>query len=340
MLQKEITSPQSLLDNEGHLAVRGWSREPILTYDRSEIKKALLRSREWDHYVIQNSQYALSLYIADYGYFGFASAALLDFRGEYRRYIKTKWKLLTLGQLGLPGSTLAGDTNFDTKKLGMKFSRSSNNRYLKSEFMNFYDGKVLTVSIALDNPDDNMVSAVASFPGSPDHFAYCQKVIGMPAGGFVKFGGEEFTFEPSNSHAFLSWGRGVLPSENRWYWCAAQGDVRGKALGFNFGGGLGDNSEGSENAVFYDGKLYKLSGLSVQKPRQEGQAWKFFTKDRRIQLQFAPEQECGESKHFLHVTHEQKLQFGTYTGRMVLDGGDELRISGMNGFCHWTHNKL
>lgn len=338
ILQNEIKTPQNLLSELGRPTACGWAREPILTYDRSEVKHSFVRGREWDHYVIQSSKYALSLCIADYGCFGLATAMLVDFRGEMRRYINTKIKLMTLGRLNMPNSTRAGDANFADRKIGMKFSRSANNRYIKSEFMNFHDGKMLTVSIALDNPDDNSIVISTSFPKKPDAFAYCQKVIGMPASGFVKFGGEEFTFDVSDSRAFLDWGRGVLPRDNRWYWGALGGKLLGEDFGFNFGGGLGDTSQGSENAIFYGGKLYKISGLSAQAPKEPEKRWKFFTKDRRIQLQFTPVLDCGERFRVLTASLDQKLQFGTFSGRVVLDGGQELKIDKMRGFSNWVHN--
>ena len=340
MLQNEIKTSQNLLNESKQLAVCGWAREPILAYDRSELKNALWSGREWDRYVIQSKEYALSLCIADYGYFGLATAMLIDFRGEMRRYIKTKIKPMTLGQLNMPGSTRAGDANFDNRKLGMKFSRSANNRYIKSEFMNFHDGKMLTVSLALDNPDDNSIVVASPFQQNSYAFAYCQKVIGMPASGFVKFGGEEFTFDASDSRAFLDWGRGVLPRDSQWFWGALSDKLSGKEFGFNFGGGLGDTSQGSENAIFFDGKLYKVSGLSVQPPKGAEKNWRFFTKNRRIQIQFTPFLDCGEDRRLLTVSLEQKLQFGVFSGRVILEDGQEFTIKKMRGFCNWAHNRF
>jgi len=339
MLQKEITKPQNLLDESGKLTESGWSREPMLEYDRTDVKNSFFRVKEWDHYVVYNDQYALALTVAEYGYFAMATAMLLDFRGEMRCYVKSKIKLFSLGRLNMPSSTRAGDANYGDRRLGLKFSRSSNKRFIKSEFMSFHDGKLLNVSITLDNPDVNTIAVSSEIPEKAGAFAYCQKDIGMTASGFVKFGGEEFNFSEDNSYCCLDWGRGVLPRENRWFWSTMSTKIEGKSFGINFGSGLGDTSQGSENALFYDGKLHKISALSVQAPKNPmEQPWKFYTKDKKLQLTFTPFLNGTEKKGFTKFRMEQKLLFGRFNGRVKLEGGQELKIQDLPGFTHWVNN--
>ena len=68
----------------------------------------------------------------------------------------------------------------------------------------------------------------------------------------------------------LDWGRGVWTCRGTWYWGSASGMVDGVPFGFNIGYGFGDTSAATENALFYGGKLHKLSQVTFHIPRKNG----------------------------------------------------------------------
>ena len=125
------------------------------------------------------------------------------------------------------------------------------------------------------------------------HFYYNQKINCMRASGTVVVRGRHYEFEPDTAFAVLDWGRGVWTYKNTWYWGSASGEAEGVPFGFNIGYGFGDTSAATENALFYDGRLHKLSRVSFNIPRRAGKfdymsPWSFTSDDNRFEMDFRP----------------------------------------------------
>lgn len=78
-MQKKITEPGKLLDENGELAETGYATKLIREYRRSDIKANSLRIKEWDYYLIGDEHRAIALTIADNSYMGMLSVSWLDF---------------------------------------------------------------------------------------------------------------------------------------------------------------------------------------------------------------------------------------------------------------------
>ena len=80
--QNEITVTSDLLDDNGELIQRGWSRKLILNYNREKIKAGPLRIKEWDYYAILNhdGHYGITITVADLGFAGLIAVVWLDFK--------------------------------------------------------------------------------------------------------------------------------------------------------------------------------------------------------------------------------------------------------------------
>ena len=75
----EITNSGPLLDKKGRLTEPGWARSLLLQYDRSSIKAAKRRIKEWDYYLVANDRYAVALTIDDNSNMGLARS--IGYRG-------------------------------------------------------------------------------------------------------------------------------------------------------------------------------------------------------------------------------------------------------------------
>lgn len=73
-MQNEITKKSPLLDKNGRLLQKGYSKTMLLEYDRKAIKASPLRIKEWDYYLIMNDDFAVALTVADNSYMGLMSA--------------------------------------------------------------------------------------------------------------------------------------------------------------------------------------------------------------------------------------------------------------------------
>ena len=202
-MQDEMVKSGDLLKQEGVLSTKGWSRNLILNYNKFNIKAAPIKVKEWDNYLIYNNQYALLLSIEDYFYVGFISASVIDFKKK-TWHTNTISKIFASNKFHMSGLSNSGDTTFTNNRVGMNFSCSRGKRFLKCEFVNFYEGKSLYANLTLDEPQQDTIVRVTPFKENPKLFAYGQKINGMSAKGIVKYGGAEIKFNHENSFASLN----------------------------------------------------------------------------------------------------------------------------------------
>ena len=74
----EVTKRQPLLDARGNIAEPGWSRRQLQVYDRTKIKAARFRIKEWDYYLVVGDACAVAFTLSDDGYVGLQSVSLLE----------------------------------------------------------------------------------------------------------------------------------------------------------------------------------------------------------------------------------------------------------------------
>ncbi|MBO6061784.1 MAG: DUF2804 domain-containing protein [Clostridia bacterium] len=343
-MQHEITSPSPLLNDDGSLYEAGYATYPILVYDRSQIKGGKMRIKEWDYYLIQNDRYAVALTCDDNSYMGMMSVSFIDLE-HARETTKSKIIPLTCGRIGLPSSPSYGDAVYESKRVRVSFTHEFEGRRLKVYYKNFHDKKDFECDLLLtEEPRDSMVIATP-FPQKKTAFYYNQKTVAMRASGTVWCDGKKDKFTPGNSYGLLDWGRGVWTYDNTWYWSAAQGMAEGRRFGFNLGYGFGDTSAASENMLFVEGVAHKLDIVEFHIPQREDGSydyeapWRFTSNDGRLELDFVPIIDRKAKISLGVIMSDQHQVFGRFTGRVVLDGGRELRIENLLGFAEKVRNK-
>ena len=115
-------------------------------------------------------------------------------------------------------------------------------------------------------------------------------------------------------------------------------------FGFNIGYGFGDASAATENALFYDGRLHKLSRVSFNIPRSAGEydylaPWSFTSDDNRFYMNFTPVLDRSAFMSAGVVLSDQHQVFGRFTGRITLDDGTVLPVRDFFGFAEKVENK-
>ena len=176
------------------------------------------------------------------------------------------------------------------------------------------------------------------------HFYFNQKINCLRASGRVFARRREYIFEPDTAFAVLDWGRGVWTYRNTWYWGSASGKVDGVPFGWNIGYGFGDTSAATENALFYAGRLHKLSRVSFNIPRRAGgldymSNWTFTSDDSRFEMDFHPVMDRASCADVKLIKSDQHQVFGRMSGTAVLDDGTKLEIRDLLCFCEKVHNK-
>lgn len=346
-MQHEITAPIPLLDDRGELTEPGWARRPWPVYDRSRVRGGPGRCREWDSYLVGNDRFALVLTVAGSACLGIDSISLLDFRAR-RQVTRSPMRPFPLGPTGLPVSSEEGDVAVSGRGYGIAFLHSRSEgaghaRLLSFHMDRFWDGRAIDGSITLfDAPEESLVLC-APF-SRPGQFCYRQTISGMRASGTVTLGDRVWVFRPEDSFGTLDWVRGVGPRPNAWYRASASGLVDGVPFGFHIGAGLEDSPAATENALFYGGRVHKLSRVALHLPSARGRAdglspWTFSSGDGRFELLFRPMPVRAFRTGAGSLRPYPLRRFGRFTGRAVLDSGQVLEIRDLMGFAERAEHR-
>ena len=78
--QTEITQPQPLLDDQGHLLNPGYCKRNHYIYNKENIKKHRWRIKEWDYYMISDGRYMTELNFYNISIFAAMIADVIDLK--------------------------------------------------------------------------------------------------------------------------------------------------------------------------------------------------------------------------------------------------------------------
>lgn len=330
-----------LLDRAGGLAEPGWATSEVRRYDRSAVRAGKWRIKEWDYYCILTDRHALALTVADNGYLGFLGLSWMDLEagtatnhGAVRPF--------PMGRMALPPSADGGRIDQRFGGVHIAFEVRTGERRLIFDAPQFDGGRGLAGAITLTQPADERMVIATPFADAPRAFYYNQKINCMPAQGQAVLGGEAIVFSPDSAFAGLDWGRGVWTYDNTWYWASASGLHQGRRVGLNLGCGFGDTSAASENMLFVDGKAHKLGEVRFGLPDEgplDGAPWHFIDDEGRLDLVFDPIVDRHDRVDLKLFSTSQHQVFGRYSGRMVLDDGSTLELTGLTGFAEKVRNR-
>ena len=341
-MQRRITKPGFLHDENGHLTQTGYATSLILNYARDRVKAHPLRLKEWDYYYVGNDNYGLALTVADNGYMSMDSISFLDF-GKNSQGTYSRMNILPRRR-SLPLTSAQGDIHAMGRDYEIHFLNDGKKRQLYGHMENFGKGRTILFDLTLtDTPRDSMV-IVTPFPNKPKAFYYNQKINCLRAEGKVVLGEEEFLFSPATAFGVREWGRGVWTYDNTWYWGSASGIAEGHRFGFNIGYGFGDTSAASENMLFVDGIAHKLSCVAFNIPMKDGKEdylspWTFTSDDGRFEMEFMPIMDRAACIDLKLLISDQHQVFGRFSGRAVLDDGRVIQVRELTGFAEKVHNK-
>ncbi|MHA2391972.1 MAG: DUF2804 domain-containing protein [Promethearchaeota archaeon] len=329
--QNEITEVSNLFNNDGSLVQRGWARKPILNYNKASIGKGWLRIKEWDHYSILNKDFGFQLTIGDIGYLTQMSYVWLDFRKKNRDG-KVLFKFFTKSKI-LPLNSLEdSEIIFPTKKFSASLKKEKYKRIISIEDPNFQDKGMKGEIILDDNPKMDNTVVVTGYKEDPKRFYYNHKINYMPANGSIQIGEKEYTFNPETSFGLMDWGRGIWPYHTHWLWGSACGIIDGVPVAFNIGYGFGDLSTHTENIIFYDGKAHKIDEVVFHhEDRDPTKPWKFTSNNDRFNMVLDPIIPHREKINFGLIYLNSSLLHGLYSGDLVLDNGEKIRVREMLG---------
>ena len=338
-MQRRITEPCELLDDNGLLTNPGYATKAFWRYDRNKIKADWYRIKEWDYYAIiaMEDGYGITFTMADLGYMGSAAVCWLDFKNKSYKQLGTISKL-PMGKMGFPATPEKGEVTFSDKKIKLRYNVSDFERTIHIDapgYVNESGEKGLKGELVLyQNPEMDSMVIATSWKENPRAFYYNQKTNCMPAKGSITLGDRTYKFNPETCFGVLDWGRGYWTYRNRWYWGSTSGMLDGHPFGWNIGYGFSDRSPASENMLFYKHKAHKLEEITFHINTDDYLApWKFTSSDRRFEMDFSPILDRQTKTEMLFLKSVQHQVFGTFSGWVVLDDGTKLRVDNFLGFA-------
>jgi len=332
-MQREITTPCPLLDNDGRITNEGWARYPYWDYRREDIKASRFRIKEWDYYMVfsHRGRFGLSFTLSDLGYLGLGAICFFDFNRGYYHQVAAM-TVLPLGSLGLPAAeAVSGDISFRKKQVSIKYTVTTGYRTISFSCPDLRDAEGnqgISGVIVLEQPQHLERTVIAtSWKENRLAFYYNQKINCLEARGTFTIGAKIYQFDPEVDMGSLDWGRGVWTYRNTWYWASLSTVHHGKPLGLNLGYGFSDRSPASENTIFYDGRIHKLEEVTFHfNPDNHLEPWHFTSSDNRLDLTMEPILDRRSNFDFKLIKSIQHQVFGTISGWVILDSGQRIEL--------------
>jgi hypothetical protein len=340
-MQHELTTPSSLLDQQGNLLQAGWSRQPLLDCNLENARfypiRALqaLRLKRWDYYGLTTPTHYFSFTLADLGYAGQVFAYVVDLQA--RRHHEATLTLPLGRGISLPRNSTEGMSSFGDGQVRLTFGVEPAGRRISAVWPSF-DDQGLAAELVLALPAEHESMAIV-IPIGKRRFYYNRKINCLPAQGWVDYRGQHFEIDPGHCLGNLDWGRGVWEYRSFWVWASASAFLPdGRRLGLNLGFGFGDTSAATENAIILDGRVHKLEEVRFDyDPADFMRPWRMASSDGRLELEFVPFYDRTAKTNLLVITSEVHQMFGQYHGQVTTDEGEVISLSGITGFAEEHH---
>lgn len=332
-MQREITNEKNIFDASGKLCCAGWSKEPNFVFDKS-LAKNRFTLNERDSYLIIGGGAAIYLSVAEKGINSEVTAVIVDLNTGEQDF-RTLKKYMSLGKLSMPASSKNGDVTFTDTRVGMNFSNTAINRYIRCEFVDFYKEKTLYINLELkENPCDSLNILIPT-KDSPKNFFLKRFVPNMTASGVVRCGGAEYNLTKDNSFAYLDWQRYSLSIKSCYHALYANTQINGRQFALCLAGGVGDTSEGSENCFFLDNEIHKFASVkAIGKEERPDKPWKFSAGSSAMELIFKPSIKSG--KLLCVTTGGKTLVFGELYGYIKQIDTEKLYLDAVPAHMEFT----
>jgi hypothetical protein len=290
---------------------------------------SLARKKKWNYWAVTSEELLFSATIADIDILQLGGAYIFV-RGSKRHIEKNVVR--QAGTIAMPEG-VSGDITIEHPDMTVALTDEGAGTRIRVKSEDF-GGVALEADIVVERPAGHETLNVV-IPWSDVQFQYTSKQNTLPASGYVVLDGERFEFA-TPSFGCLDYGRGVWPEHTVWNWGAASGIQGGRTVGLNLGGQWTDGTGMTENGIFVDGRLTKLSeDLVFDYDRGDlMKPWRVRpAASDRVDLRFEAEFERATFNGNREGHYQDARQvFGTYAGRIVPDEGGAIEVRDLFGW--------
>lgn len=334
---EEITEPCTIMDGIGRPVNFGWARSPLFDYNFSSFWGASKsRINEADRYIIFSATHMMVFEITDGGFLGHVGISVISAKDHSRSTQKIN-SLFSLGRFDMPRSSEEGSIKMREKDTALDFILMKGGvRIIKVDYPRFGHHRYLRGVVVLTPAFADAQSIVTVSPWRDEKYAfrYSRCSPWYITEGVMQFGTTEIHFTRDNAWGIYEWKREIRPRRDVRYWATACGMAGGRLVGFNVGYGSSDSSAGTENAFFVDGIIHKLDQVTFHIPPADWlEEWKFTSSDKRLEMNFSPNQERNEQRRLFFHSSKYRQVYGTFSGRATLDDGSTIAFWNISGFA-------
>jgi len=175
-------------------------------------------------------------------------------------------------------------------------------------------------------------------PWSETEFQFTEKHQARPAAGILTVNDRVCALGAGAGEVFgiLDIGRGRWPYQTQWNWGGGAGDSStGEQVGIQTGGKWNDGTGFTENGIFVNGRLHKLSEdlewhYDWDDPMQP---WRVRSADRSFNLTLVPIHDRHATISLGVLSNEVHQVFGHWSGSVPDGAGGSLTVDGIFGFA-------
>ncbi len=332
MIGREITEPVRLVREDGRLdpASTGWTRRQL--HDTDRIGRGAYgwgRNKRWEYWGIVTPTHIVALTMAGLDFANVRQLWVLD------RATLTAIDGFEIGPLGrglrLTGSHGGGVNESRGRALSLRFEDGEAGTVLRA------DSDRVRVEVTAWIRPGHEALGIAS-PHSRRLVDYTVKDVDRPTTGTVTVDGVVYD---ATGFAVLDHARSRGLYRTDWNWGAAVGEVGGRRVGINLGGGgpLGLLNGLSHTGFTVDGRLHKIPGALEWDfdPADWMRPWRMTTD--RVDLRFTPFYDRYAHVNLLVIRSTTHQCFGSFTGRVQTDDGEWITVDGLEGWAEDVHNR-
>ena len=332
MIERELTNPESLTGADGRLnrdAV-GWMRAPLLDTSGIDGRHSWGRTQRWEYWNVTTPTHIVALTVSSLDYAAVHDVWVFDRATETAVHRGVTGTLS--GSATLPGSLGDGPARARARDLTIDIDEVANGTRLRAQIPG------ASVDIVAARPTGHESLAVV-VPWSDRRFQYTVKDVARPASGTVTVDGVAHDVPVGESWAVLDHGRGRWPYDVSWNWGAGSGVSDGRVIGVQLGGQWTDGTGSTENALFVDGRLHKIS---------EELRWEYDTADflrpwrirgANLDLTFVPFYDKVTRTNLGIVSSRTDQCFGWWSGTIATEEGAVIAFEGILGWAEDVRNR-
>ncbi|GAA1013310.1 MULTISPECIES: DUF2804 domain-containing protein [Streptomyces] len=322
--EREITAPVDLCLPDGRLnpAAVGWTRRPL---HRANLR-GWGRVKRWEYWGIVTPSHIVGLVASSLDYAGLHGVYVLD-RADGRELSEDVVTPLARG-VRMPERSGTGTASARGGPVTVEFVQRPAGTTLSAVAPGF------RLEAEVPRPPGHESLGVV-VPWSPRRFQYTVKDLGRPVRGLLTLGSRTFVIDESDSFAVLDHGRGKWPYAVRWNWAAGCGPGRAVQLGGRWTDGTGS----TENALFVDGRLHKISDELVWEYDRADWLRPWRITGPRVDAGFHPFHVRTARTNLGVVASETHQCFGRFTGRAQADDGSWVDLDGLTGWAEEARNR-